>query len=141
MSLLQPQAGGIPLPTVTEVSQPFWDGCARGELRFPRCSCGRIIWIPEATCRWCGSTESTWERGEGKGEIYSWSTAWRPVSPAFSVPYVAVIVSLHEGYRILSNLVACEVDDAREGMPVEVTFQPYEGGITLPLFRPVSLPE
>ena len=74
--------------------------------------CGRIIWIPEATCRWCGSDEYTWERGEGKGEIYSWSSAWRPVSPAFSVPYVAVIVSLDEGYRILSNLVGCEVDDA-----------------------------
>ena len=35
MSLLQPQAEGIPLPTVTEVSQPFWDGCARGELLVP----------------------------------------------------------------------------------------------------------
>jgi uncharacterized OB-fold protein len=60
------------------------------------------------------------------------------VSPAFSVPYVAVIVSLDEGYRILSNLVGCEVDDAREGMRVEVMFQPYAGGITLPLFRPAG---
>ena len=100
MTKLAPQADGIPRPTVTEVSQPFWDGCARGELLFQRCSCGRIIWIPEATCRWCDASEYTWERGEGMGEIYSWSTAWRPVSQEFSVPYVAVIVSLDEGYRI-----------------------------------------
>lgn len=138
MTLLQPQADGIPLPTVTDQSKPFWDGCARGELLFQRCTCGRIIWIPEAKCRWCGAEESTWERSAGKGEIYSWSTAWRPVSPEFSVPYVAVIVSLDEGYRILSNLVGCEVDDARDGMRVEVTFQLYAGGITLPLFRPAS---
>ena len=139
MTVLKPQVDGIPLPSVTDVSKPFWDGCARGELLFQRCACGRIIWIPEAKCRWCGSEEYTWERGGGKGEIYSWSTAWRPVSPAFEVPYVAVIVGLDEGYRILSNLVECEVDDVRDSMRVEVVFQSYEGGITLPLFRPVPV--
>jgi uncharacterized OB-fold protein len=136
VTLLAPQPEGIPLPTVTEVSKPFWDGCARGELLFQRCTCGRIIWIPEATCRWCGASDYVWERGEGKGDVYAWSTVSRPVSPAFTIPYVAVIVGLDEGYRILSNLVGCAPDDAREGMRVEVVFQPYQGGITLPLFQP-----
>jgi uncharacterized OB-fold protein len=136
VTLLAPQPDGIPLPTVTEVSAPFWDGCARGELLFQRSVCGRIIWIPEATCRWCGSDEHTWERGAGKGEVYSWSVAYRPVSPAFHAPYAAVIVALDEGYRILSNLVGCEVDDVREGLRVRVVFRAYEGGITLPLFEP-----
>ena len=139
MTVLKPQVDGIPLPSVTDVSKPFWDGCARGELLFQRCACGRIIWIPEAKCRWCGSEEYTWERGGGKGEIYSWSTARRPVSPAFEVPYIAVIVGLDEGYRMLSNLVECAVDDVRDSMRVEVVFQSYEGGITLPLFRPVPV--
>jgi uncharacterized OB-fold protein len=136
MTLLAPQPDGITLPTVTDVSRPFWDGCARGELLFQRSACGRIIWIPEATCRWCGSDEYTWERGEGRGEVYSWSVVYRPVSPAYHAPYAAVIVALDEGYRILSNLVGCDVDDVGDGLRVKVRFQAYAGGITLPLFEP-----
>jgi uncharacterized protein len=136
VTLLAPQPDGIPLPTVTDVSRPFWDGCARGELLYQRSACGRIIWIPDAKCRWCGSDEYTWERGAGRGEVYSWSVAHRTVSPAFHAPYAAVIVALDEGYRILSNLVGCEADDVREGLRVKVRFQAYEGGITLPLFEP-----
>jgi len=136
VTLLAPQPDGITLPTSTDVSRPFWDGCARGELLYQRSVCGRIIWIPEAACRWCGSDEYTWERGAGRGEVYSWSVAYRPVSPAYHAPYAAVIVALDEGYRILSNLVGCDVDEVRDGLRVRVRFHAYDGGITLPLFEP-----
>ena len=49
MTLLEPQREGIPLPVPTVTSQPFWDGCARGELRYQCCvSCARPIFIPAA---------------------------------------------------------------------------------------------
>ena len=40
----------------------------------------------------------------GLGEVYSWTTVWRPQTPAFSVPYVAVIVELDEGFWLLANM-------------------------------------
>ena len=38
MTLLKPQTGNIPRPFAGAFSQPYWDGCARGELLFQRCT-------------------------------------------------------------------------------------------------------
>ena len=78
----------------------------------------------------------TWEKSAGTGEIYSWTTVWRPQMPSFEVPYVAIIVDMDEGWQILSNLVGCEHDAVEIGMRVEVEFHEMEGGFTLPYFRP-----
>lgn len=138
MTMLEAQGEGIPLPQPSIVSQPFWDGCARGELLFQRCgNCGRAVFNPVSRCRYCLSPQLAWERSEGKGAVYSWTVAWRPQHPSFTVPYAAVIVDLDEGYQMLSNVIGCDSDDVHVGMRVEVTFQPVGGDIHLPYFRPV----
>ena len=38
MTLLVPQTGEIPRPYPSPITQPYWDGCARGELLFQRCN-------------------------------------------------------------------------------------------------------
>jgi uncharacterized OB-fold protein len=137
VTTLQPQTGAIPLPTPSELSRPFWDGCNRGELLFQRCgACGRATHTPAYICAHCTSPALTWERSAGTGSVYSWTTVWRPQMPAFEVPYVAIIVDLDEGWQFLSNLIGCEVDDVEVGMRVEVEFHPVEGGFQLPYFRP-----
>ena len=134
---LAPQRHGIPLPKPTEVSQPFWDGCARGELLYQRCyACRAAIFDPAVRCRFCGSDKVAWERSAGRGAVYSWSVVWRPQSPAFHVPYAAVIVDMDEGYQIISNVIGCEPDDVHVGMRLIVDFQDVGGGISLPYFRP-----
>ena len=60
--------------------------------------------------------------------MYSWTTVWRPQTPAFTVPYAAVIVDMDEGWQMLSNLIGCEHDAVHVGMPVEVEFHPIHDG-------------
>ena len=46
---LRPQPAGIPVPSPSRLSQPYWDGCLAGELRFQRCDvCGTIPQPPSA---------------------------------------------------------------------------------------------
>ncbi len=139
MTMLGPQTGAIPAPTPSALSQPFWDGCKRGELLYQRCdSCGRATHTPAFICSNCASESLRWERSSGRGTIYSWTTVWRPQMPAFEVPYVAIIVDVEEGWQLLSNLIGCTVDDAEVGMPVEVEFHPITGGFSVPYFRPAA---
>lgn len=139
MTLLKPQTGAIPTPYPSLVSQPYWDGAARGELMFQRCGdCNGITHTPAMVCAHCSSRNLTWERSAGTGTVYSWTTVWRPQTPEFEVPYVAVIVEMDEGWHILSNIIGVEHDAVSIGMPVAVEFHPVHGGITLPYFRPVA---
>ena len=46
------------LPVPDDVSRPFWDGCAAGELRMQACgACGRLRFPPRPMCPWCRSTD------------------------------------------------------------------------------------
>lgn len=104
---------------------------------FQRCaSCSAITFPPTSRCRSCLRTELRWERSAGRASVYSWTTVWRPVTPAFDVPYVVAIVDVDEGYQMLTNLVECAVEDVHLRMRVEVSFHPIAGGVTLPYFRP-----
>ena len=45
-----------PVPVPTPETQPFWDGCAAGELRIQRCAdCGRPYFYPRPVCPACSS--------------------------------------------------------------------------------------
>lgn len=138
MATLKVQTGAIPLPNPRPVSQPYWDGCLAGELRFQRCEdCGHAQFNPGYRCGSCRGDRLGWEASAGRGTLYSWTVVWRPQTPAFEVPYVPVVVELDEGYWMLSAVVDCELEDLREGMPLEVLFQPTSDRISLPYFRPV----
>jgi uncharacterized protein len=137
MTMLRPQTGAIPPPTPSALSEPYWDGCRRGELLYQRCDvCGHATHTPAFICSNCASESLRWARSSGRGTIYSWTTVWRPQMPAFEVPYVAIVVDVEEGWQLLSNLIGCTVDDVEVGMPVEVEFHPITGGFVLPYFRP-----
>ena len=51
----------FPLPdTDWPPTHEFWAAAARGELAVPRCdACGRYVWYPDGTCRFCDSHAST----------------------------------------------------------------------------------
>jgi uncharacterized protein len=52
------------------------------------------------------------------------------------VPYVAAVVDLEEGPRMMTNVVDCEFDALQIGMPLEVLFQETSEDVTIPVFRP-----
>ena len=136
--LLGPQLGDIPLPVPSEVSRPYWQGCRDGELLFQRCSdCGGATHTPAMICSHCLSRALVWEASKGAGTVSSWTMVHRPQTPAFVVPYAAVIVDVDEGFSMLSNVIGCRPADVRTGMRVQVEFHPKTDEITLPYFRPV----
>jgi uncharacterized OB-fold protein len=137
VTLLKPQTGDIPVPYPGVWSRPFWEGCARGELLFQRCAdCNGITHTPAVMCAHCTGRNLSWERSAGTGSVYSWTTVWRPQTPAFEIPYVPIIVDVDEGWQILSNLVGCEHDAVEVGMPVQVEFHRLNDDVTMPYFRP-----
>lgn len=127
----------IPLPRPTEVSQRHWDGCKEGELWVQKCAdCNSYVFIPQESCTACQSFKLNWVQSSGQGVLYSYTTVFRPQRVEFEVPYVVAIIELEEGWHMLSNLIDCDLDAVKVGMPVEVTFQKMTEEITLPKFKP-----
>jgi uncharacterized OB-fold protein len=52
------------------------------------------------------------------------------------VPYVAAVVDLEEGPRMMTNVEGCGFDDLRIGMPLVVDYRVETDEVTLPVFRP-----
>jgi uncharacterized OB-fold protein len=127
-----------PLPALTGLAGEFYGWCAKGELRFQRCSSCEV-WrhVPRELCPECGSNEWSWERSGGHGRVFTWTVATRAIHPAFEpdVPYASVVVEMEEGVRLLSIVLDCPPDELTVEMPVEVAFEAATPEVTLPMFR------
>ncbi|MBV8951438.1 MAG: Zn-ribbon domain-containing OB-fold protein [Actinobacteria bacterium] len=127
------------LPAPDNETRPFWDAAREHTLLIQRCgACGRHQFYPRPFCKVCWSDEVEWVEASGRGTLYTWSVVHVNDLPPFPdrVPYVAAIVELDEGPRMMTNIVDCELDALRAGLPVEVTFRPATDEITIPVFRP-----
>jgi hypothetical protein len=139
MSVLVPNVEGIPVPRPTGDSAPYWEGCRAGELRYVRCAiCNQVVFEPRPLCPRCHSTDVRWERSAGAGAVYSWSVVWRPMTPAFTVPYAPAIVRVDEGFDIVTAIIGCEPDAIHDGQRVEAEFHAVDDVITLPFFAPTD---
>jgi hypothetical protein len=124
------------------VARPFWEGCARGELRIPRCrGCGGFVWYPAPACAVCDGREHEWTRVSGRGRVFTWVTVHRAF-PGYSLPmpYVTALVELEEDARVRLATMLRDVPPGglRVGMPVEVVFERVDDRLTLPAFRCVA---
>jgi len=78
-----------------------------------------------------------WRNSGGVGEIYSWTVVHRPVTAEFERPYAPAIVTLDEGYQMLTNIVGVAPEELAVGMPVQVQFHALgaeAADVTLPYF-------
>ena len=72
-----------PVPVPTPETQPFWDGCAAGELRIQRCAdCTTAFFYPRPVCPACGSVNVEWFTASGRATLYSYVINHRP-APGF----------------------------------------------------------
>jgi uncharacterized OB-fold protein len=127
------------LPTADDHTRPFWSAAREGRLLVMRCrACGRAHFYPRPFCPHCWSDAVEWEEASGRGGLYTYSVVRRNDLPPFDqrVPYVAAVVELEEGVRLMTNVVECDVDDLRVGMPVAVAFQAIDEEYAIPVFRP-----
>lgn len=130
-----------PLPQPDAESREFWEGVKARRLQLQRCrACRRLRFYPRAVCPRCLSGEHEWVTVSGRGTLYSFTVCHRGASEAFAadVPYIVALVDLEEGVRLLSNLVGCQPDRARVGMPVQVVFEDASPEITLYKFKPAG---
>ncbi len=131
-----------PIPVPTEESKTFWANAKRHVLSLQRCGqCGRYRFYPRQTCPNCLSDVYDWAQVSGRGTIYSFTVVHRPAGPGFAdmAPYVAAIIDLEEGARMLTHIVRCPPDKVKVGMPVRVVFEDVSPEIAIPKFEPASL--
>ncbi len=128
-----------PAPVATPETEPYWEGCRKGELRLQRCAaCERIQFPPRRYCAGCLSDDLAWERASGRGQVRSYTIVRVPMSPAFAdeVPYAVALVELEEGPSLLSGIRGCDLEDLRIGLPVEVEFEARGDSARIPYFHP-----
>ena len=127
------------LPQPDLETQPFWDACKDGKFLLRHCNaCNRDHYYPRPFCPSCWSDDVSWKEASGRGNVYTYSVVHVNDLPPFHerVPYVAAIVELDEGPRVMTNVEGVAFDDVRVGMPVTVDFKPISDDVTIPVFRP-----
>jgi uncharacterized OB-fold protein len=131
-----------PLPTITPLNQPYWDGLTNRALRMQRCDGCRKVWYPAAPfCPRCWSRKFTWTTLSGRGRVSSWVVFHQSYFKGFEneIPYNVAEVELDEGPRLMTNLVGVANDDIKAGMPVEIVYDNVTEELTLARFRPAAI--
>ena len=129
------------LPTIEEASRPYWDAAREGRLLIAKCAdCSRVHHYPRPFCPFCWSENVEAREASGRGTLYTYSTVYvNDLHPFKSrLPYIAAMVELDEGPRLMTNIEGVAPEDLEVGMAVEVFFRPITDGIDATVFRPVA---
>jgi uncharacterized OB-fold protein len=130
-----------PLPELNSLTRPFWEYCAKHELRMQFCTrCSSWVWYPKAWCPKCGKRETMeWKGLSGRGTVYSFTIIRQVIdnAPSFNkdMPFVIALVELEEGPRMYSNLTGVKPDEVAIGDRVKVYFEDVTNKLALPKFR------
>jgi uncharacterized protein len=127
------------LPDPDHASRHYWQRAADGQLVLQRCTeCDRFQFYPRSLCTSCAGVPE-WVDAAGRGTLYTYTVIRQNRSKAFAAlsPYAVGIVELDEGVRMMSNIVDCDVEALRVGMPVEVVIVKAADDVGLPFWRPV----
>lgn len=127
-----------PLPAMQGLTEQFYSWCARGELRFQRCSsCQAWRHVPRELCAECGSWRWSWEPSSRRGVVFTWTVVERPLHAAFveDLPYACVVAEMQEGVRLLAGMSEGSPPQPQIGQALEVVFETVAPGIALPKFR------
>jgi uncharacterized OB-fold protein len=82
-----------------------------------------------------------WEDASGRATLYTYSTVYVNDLYPFrdTLPYIAAVVDLEEGPRVMTRLVGVEEGDLHVGMPVVVDFEQVTDELTVPVFRSATV--
>ncbi|MDJ1134086.1 Zn-ribbon domain-containing OB-fold protein [Streptomyces iconiensis] len=143
------------LPEADAFTRAYWEAAAERRLLLRRCraeGCGAAHHYPREFCPRCWSEDVVWEEASGHATLYTWSVVHRNDLPPFGerVPYVAAVVELAEGPRMMTEITGCPEELLQVGMALRADFRRQEtgdtvavtgggegeGGVAVPVFRP-----
>lgn len=98
--------------------------------------CDNYFHPPAPLCPTCWSDEVVARPVSGKGSVLTFTVNHQKWQPDLSSPYVIAIIELQESssLKMLSNVVNCDPDSVKIGMPVKVTFINQED-VWVPVFE------
>jgi uncharacterized protein len=129
------------LPSPDFDTAAWWDAARDHRLLIRRCgACGHAFFYPRPFCPECWSGDVSWEQASGDATLYTYSIVRVNDLPPFPerIPYVAAMVDLAEGPRLMTNVVDCDFDALAIGMALAVRFRDIGDGVTIPVFAPAS---
>ncbi len=130
---------GKRFPQPSPETRHYWEACREHQLLIQQCKdCDHYQFYPRIICTSCMGQNLEWFQSAGKGEVLSYTIITRAVSEAYAadVPYVVALIKLEEGPTMMSNVVECNVEEVKIGMPVTVVFEDWSEEISIPKFRP-----
>ena len=128
-----------PLPPVTKLNKPFWEGTRQGELRLQTCNeCGQRWYPPSTHCPQCLSRNWEWKAVSGRGKVWSWVVFHQRYFKAFEedLPYNVTLVELDEGVMMMSRVEGISDEEMKCDIPVKVAFQDANEEQSVPYFVP-----
>jgi uncharacterized OB-fold protein len=117
------------IPTIDAASAPYWEAARQGRLLIAECAaCGKVHHYPRPFCPFCWSEDVRPVAADGTGTLYTYSTVYVNDLMPFKerLPYVAAIVELAEGPRLMTTIEGADPADLRVGMPVTAAFRPVD---------------
>ena len=124
---------------VEDESEPYWTALHEAKLLIKRCgACGKHHSYPRPFCPHCWSDDVEWVEAGGGATLYTHSTVYQNDLPPFppQVPYVAAVVDLDEGPRMMTRLVDCEDSEIKIGMRLRMRAEPVTDEISMAVFAP-----
>lgn len=127
-------------PTPDVDTESWWAAIQDGVLMINSCrSCSRVSLYVRPFCPHCWSEEVEQTPTSGRGRLYTWSEVHQNAAPfAERTPYVAAMVDLAEGPRIMTTIEGCAATDLKAGLELEVSFRTEDDGFRIPVFCPRS---
>jgi uncharacterized OB-fold protein len=124
-------------PEIDDTTSAYWAAAAEGRLVADRCAdCGALAPFPRGFCPHCWSERVAPEELSGRATLYTYSEVHVNPMPPFKdlVPYVAAIVDLEEGPRVVTRLVDVPAGELEIGMALKATFERVDDAEGLVLF-------
>jgi uncharacterized protein len=120
-----------PIPQPTDLTRPFWDGLRDGKVIIQYSpSAQQWVFYPRVLAPGTLADDLEWREITGDGQVYTYTIAYRPTSPAWRdrVPQIIAVVEVDEGARIPTELVGVDPGDVKVGMRVRPVFDRVPGG-------------
>lgn len=129
-----------PMPIPTPTAQPFWDALAQHTIRIQYSpSADNYVFYPRVLAPGTLADDLEWRDISGAGSLYTFTVAYRPVSPHFAeeVPQILAVVKWDEGPHFSTEIVNADPAQLSVGMRVKPMFFDYpDDGVTMLRYEP-----